>query len=70
MVGKSPLPYLTPESQVKSRPPRIATLDELKGTLQRDIYWRKDEMEMFGHQNEVVQQVAALGRIVFENVEE
>ena len=48
---------------------RKASLDELQGFFQGNVLGgRKDEMEMIGHDDEFVQQEAALRAIIGENV--
>lgn len=70
VVRKSTLPNLAPKPQFHTGTTRVSALNELNSSLQRDSGWCKDEMEMFRHDSEIVQQIAPLGSIVLKDVEE
>src|ERR1700679_3889386 len=65
-VGKASLP----DWELRGHAAREASFDELDGTLEGDVLWREEEMDVVRHDDEGVEFVVAFVAVVLEGFEQ
>ncbi|MFY9844875.1 MAG: hypothetical protein WA718_21655 [Terriglobales bacterium] len=70
MIGESALPYLGAASDKTAEFMRVSAFDQLDGALDGYVLSRgKQKMDMIGHEDKVVQRVAAFATVVMQSFE-
>jgi hypothetical protein len=70
MICEAALPYLASSTDDRAKIVRIRAFDQLHGALDRDCSsWRKQEMDVIGHQYKFVQSEPALTAIAVQSFE-
>jgi len=63
-VKKTRLPYVLFDSEVLIELKRKSSLDTLHGPFQRDFGWSDDQVEMFRHDNKLMQKIFFLYSVI------
>jgi hypothetical protein len=69
-VKKTWLPYVLFDSEVLIELERESSLDTLHGPFQRDFGWSDDQVEMFRHDNKLMQKILFLCSVIHQDFNE